>query len=36
VLVAMTVMAILIVLGPSIGNTFSAITGELSPLAGPG
>ncbi len=35
VLVAMTVVAILTILGPQIGNTFSTITSELSPLPGP-
>jgi pilus assembly protein Flp/PilA len=35
VLVAMTVVAILTILGPQIGNAFSTITSELSPLPGP-
>jgi len=35
VLVAMTAVAILTILGPQIGNTFSTITSGLSPLPGP-
>jgi pilus assembly protein Flp/PilA len=35
VLVAMTVVAILTILGPQIGNAFSTVTSQLSPLPGP-